>query len=252
MIADFDDFCLWGYVVVDELWRQLPPAYKPGRGPAPGCSDSELLAMALLGECRGWRQETTLLRCWRERPDLFPVVPERSRFNRRRRDLAEALGAIRRAILAVLDVARDRQCAIDSLPLPVMAFHLVPAAPAAATWRSHGADFGKVPTKKQTIFGYKLHLLVTLGGVIRDFALAPASASDVAVGGDLLREQADLVVLGDKAYSSAPLADELRAARGVALLTVPRRNQRHQLPAATARLLNGARQIVETVNDQCG
>lgn len=250
MIADFNDFCLWGYVVVDEVWRQLPAWYKPSRGPVPGCSDSELIAMALVGECRGWAQETTLLRCWRERPDLFPVVPERSRFNRRRRDLAEAINAVRQGFLALLDLAQDRQCAIDSLPVPVLRFHLVPSAAGAGNWRAEGADFGKVPSKQQTIFGYKLHLLVTLGGVIRDVALAPASASDVTVGADLLRGHADLTVLGDKAYISAPLADELRAECAVALLTVPRRNQRHQLPATVARRLNAARQIVETVNDQ--
>lgn len=250
MIADFEDFCLWTYVVVDELWQGLPPCYKPSRGPAPGCSDSELLAMALLGECRGWQQETTLVRCWRERPDLFPVVPERSRFNRRRRDLAEALGAIRRGLLAILDVARDRQCAIDSLPVPVLQFHLVPGAASRAAWQAAGAAFGKVPTKKQTIFGYRLHLLVTLGGVIRDFALAPANASDLAVGAALLRGHADLAVLGDKAYISAPVAAELRAERGLDLLTVPRRNQRRQLPPAAARRLNAARQIIETVHDQ--
>jgi hypothetical protein len=250
MIAEFEDFCLWVYVLVDELWQQLPPAYKPSRGPAPGCSDSELLAMALAGECRGWRQETTLLRCWRKHPDLFPVVPERSRFNRRRRDLAQALNAIRQGLLATLDVAQDRQCAIDSLPVPVLAFHLVPSAAGAGTWRAAGADFGKVATKKQTVFGYKLHLLVTLGGVIRDFALAPASASDVTVGADLLRGHVGLTVLGDKGYISAPLAGELRATRDTTLLTVPRRNQRHQLPAPIARRINAARQIVETVNAQ--
>ena len=250
MIAEFEDFCLWAYVVVDELWRQLPPAYKPTRGPAAGCSESELIAMAVVGECRGWTQETTLLRCWREYRHLFPVVPERTRFNRRRRDLAQAINAIRQAVLAILDVAQDRQCASDSLPVPVLAFHLVPSAAGAGGWRAEGADFGKVPTKKQTIFGYKLHLLVTLGGVVRDFALAPASASDVAAGAELLREQGDLSVVGDKAYISAPLADELRAERAVALLTVPRRNQHRQVPAAVARLLNGARQIIETVNDQ--
>ena len=250
MIANFEDFCLWMYVVVDELWRQLPPPYKPSRGPGPGCSDSELITMALVGECRGWTREAPLLRCWRERPDLFPHIPERSRFNRRRRALAQAINAIRQGTLATLDVAQDRQCAIDSLPVPVLQFHLVPSAAGAAGWRAEGADFGKVPTKKQTIFGYKLHLLATLGGVIRDFALAPASASDVTVGAALLREQADLTVLGDKGYISAPLADELREECAVALLTIPRRNQRRQVPQATARLLNGARQIIETVNDQ--
>ncbi len=250
MIADFDHFCLWMYVVVDELWQRLPPAYKPSRGPGPGCSDSEVITMALVGECRGWAQEATLLRCWRERPDLFPRIPERSRFNRRRRALAQAINAIRQGALAALDVAQERHCAVDSLPVPGLQFHLVPSAAGAAGWRAEGADFGKVPTKKQTIFGYKLHLLVTLGGVIRDFVLAPASASDVLVGAELLREQADLAVVGDKAYISAPLAAELREEREVALLTVPRRNQRRQLPDEAARLLNGARQIVETVNDQ--
>lgn len=250
MIAEFDDFCLWMYVIVDELWCQLPPEYKPSRGPEPGCSASELLTMALVGECCGWALETDLVAEWRARRHLFPVVPERSRFNRRRRDLAQAINAIRQATLAVLDVAQDRQCAIDSLPVPVLAFHLVPSAAGADDWRAAGATFGKVPTKKQTIFGYKLHLLVTLGGVIRDFALAPASASDVSVGAGLLGGHADLTVLGDKGYISAPLAAALQAERAVALLTVPRRNQRRQLPAALARRLNAARQIVETVNDQ--
>ena len=250
MIADFADFCLWMYVVVDTLWQQLPAEYKPRCGPVPACSDSELITLALVGECRGWHQETVLLAGWAAHRDLFPTLPERSRFNRRRRDLAPAINAVRQGALALLDLAQDRQCAIDSLPVPVVRFHLVPSAAGTSGWRAEGADFGKVPTKKQTIFGYKLHLLVTLGGAIRDFALAPASAGDLPVGADLLRGQADLTVLGDKGYISAPVAAELWAERAIALLTVPRRNQRRQLPPAQARRLNQLRQIVETVNDQ--
>ena len=250
MITEFEDFCLWTYVLVDELWQQLPPEYKPTSGPAPDCSDSELITMALVGECRGWTQESELLPPVLERRHLFPVVPERSRFNRRRRHLMHAINAIRQGVLAVLDLAQDRQCAIDSLPVPVLQFHLVPSSPSAATWQSQGATFGKVPTKKQTIFGYKLHLLVTLNGVIRDFVLAPAGASDVTVGEELLRAQQDLAAIGDKGYISAPLAAALQAEQGVTLLTVPRRNQRRQLPEAARRLLNRWRQIVETVNDQ--
>ena len=251
MITNLADFCVWMFVLVDDAWVQIAPALvRPG--PCSRCTDSELIAMALLGECRGLDKETDLLSWWRE-PQmraLFPHVPERSRFNRRRRNLLLAINAIRQGVLTVLDLAQDRQCAIDSLPIPVMGFHLVPGAPSAATWKSHGAAFGKVPTKKQTIFGYKLHLLVTLNGVIRDFALAPANAGDLAVGTALLREHAGLVVLGDKGYISAAAASELREAHAVHLLTIPRRNQHRQLPAAAARRLNGVRQIIETVNDQ--
>jgi len=58
-----------------------------------------------------------------------------------------------------------------------------------STWRAAGATFGKVSSKKQTIFGYKLHLLVTLGGVILDFELAPANVYDLTVEAELLAEQ---------------------------------------------------------------
>jgi len=249
MITQFEDYCLWMYVVVDELWPQVAPwCRRPG--PAPGCSDSELVTMVLVGESRGWDQETDLVREWGTRRDLFPVVPERSRFNRRRRALAPALNALRRVTLRLLDLAADRQCAIDSLPVPALRFHLVPGSSAVGTWKAHGAAFGQVTTKKQTIFGYKLQLLVTLNGVILDFLLAPANVTDLEAGAELLAKHRDLLVLGDKGYLSAPVAAELLATAGITLLTVPRTNQRVQLPPVLAALQTRWRQIVETVNGQ--
>lgn len=249
MIADFEDFCLWTYVVVDDLWGHLAPACaRPGPPPRP--SDPELITMILVGESCGWDMETELLARFREHRGLFPHLPERSRFNRRRRNLAEALNALRRLILAQLDLAADRQCVIDSLPVPVMQFHLVPSSKAVALWKAQGASFGKVPSKKQTIFGYKLHVLATLNGVIRDFVLAPAWHTDVVVAEDVLFEQVDLVVLGDKGYVSAPLAEALQQACRVTLMAVPRTNQRVQLPEAVREAVTRLRQSIETVNDQ--
>ncbi len=65
MIEDFDDFCLCVYVIVDDIWQQIAPMFKRP-GPKPGCSDSELIAMVLVGECRGWDVETDMLSYWRE------------------------------------------------------------------------------------------------------------------------------------------------------------------------------------------
>jgi hypothetical protein len=249
MISDFADFCLWTYTIVDDLWVGLAPWFtRPG--PEPRCSDSELLTLALVGECRGWDLETELLRSWQEHRALFPVLPSQSRFNRRRRHLRDAVNLVRRAILSLLDVAQDRQGVIDSLPVPVIGFHLVPGSPAASTWKSYGAAFGKVPTKKQTIFGYKLHLLLTVGGVILDFELAPANAADLTVGAELLAEHTDREIIGDKAYRSDPVATALSEEREIVLLTLPRRNEVEQVSPVTRHLLNQARQIVETVNGQ--
>ena len=249
MISDFADFCLWTYVVVDDIWDRIAPFFRRP-GPAPVCSDSELLTLALIGECRGWDPETDLLSHWREYRDLFPVVPSQSRLNRRRRHLADAFGLIRRTALGLLDLAQDRQAVIDRLPIPVIGFPLVPGSQAASAWRAAGAAFGKVPTKKETIFGYRLHLLLTVGGVILDFELAPANASDLAVGEELLAEHTDLDVVGDKGDISAAVATDLRAENRITLTTVPRRNQTTQPPPAVCRRLNSVRQIVETVNGQ--
>src|SRR5215217_5942743 len=249
MIADFEDFCLHLYVLVDDLWARIGARYRRP-GPAPACSDSELITLVLAGACRGWDQETDLVASWQAYRALFPVLPERSRFNRRRRNLMYAINDLRRVALTLLDLAQDRQCASDSLPVPVMHFHLVPSSPSVGTWKAAGARFGKVTSKKQTIFGYKLHLLVTLGGVIIDFVLAPANEHDLTVGAELLAEQRDLLALGDKAYYSVPVAAALRAEANVILFALPRATLRAQVPPAVAALHTRCRQLIETVNEQ--
>ena len=247
MISSFDDFCTWMFVIVDDIMQEIAPLFKRP-GPQPVCSDSELLTMALVGECRGWDEETIMLSHWHGHADLFPKIPSQSRFNRRRRNLMYAFNLIRRAVLQVLDVAEQRACVIDSLPIPVVQFYLVPSS--TGDWRAFGARFGKVSSKKETIFGYKLHLLITLGGVILDFELAPANATDLEVGCEMLAEHSDITALGDKAYISAEKAAELWRTKRVRLPTIPRRNQRHQISAAARRAINSSRQIIETVNGQ--
>ena len=182
--------------------------------------------MVLVGESRGRDEETDLVREWQTRRDLFPHVPERSRFNRRRRALAPASNERRRVTLRLLDRAQERQGASDSLPVPALPFQPVPSSSAVGHWTEHGAAFGKVTTKQQTIFGYTLQLLVTLNGVILDCLLAPANGNDLEAGAELL------------------------ATTGITLLTVPRTNQRLQLPPALAALQTRWRQIVATVNGQ--
>jgi hypothetical protein len=86
MIHNFADFCMWMDVLVDDIWQQISPLFKRP-GPRPMCSDSELMTMALAGECRGWDVATELLSHWQPHRAPFPHIPTQSRFNRRRRNL---------------------------------------------------------------------------------------------------------------------------------------------------------------------
>jgi hypothetical protein len=244
----FEDFCLWVYVLVDDLWPRLAPLCKRP-GPTPVCSDPEVLTMALVGEAKGWHEETVLLSAWAAHRDLIPRQPSRTRFNRRRRQLAGPLNHLRRLVLAALDLAADGQCVLDSVPVAAISFHLVPDN-ARSYWQTYGASFGYVASKKQWGFGDKLYLLVTLSGVIVDFVLIPANVIEVQAGTELLAEHTARTVLGDQAFVRRPLAARLRPENAIHLLTLPRRNQHVRVSPAVRRLLSRARQVAETVNGQ--
>lgn len=123
MIADFDDFVTWMYVIIDDLWQGMAHLYARSDPEPTSCSDSELLTMAIVSECRGWDRETHAISEWKQYRHLFPNQPERTRFNRRRRYLMRAINQIRQLVLLLLDVAQDAHRAIDSLPVPVILFH---------------------------------------------------------------------------------------------------------------------------------
>ena len=247
MITDFDDLCLWTYVIVDDMLIELAPLLRRP-GPPPRCSDSELIAMILIAECKGWDIETQLLSEFSQHPHLFPILPCQSRFNRRRRNLGAIINRIRQMLLSDIEEAEAKLCIIDSLPIPVIQFHLAPSS--SNDWSCYGADYGRIESRKQTIFGYKLHLLVTAKGVIVDFELAPASEADLSVGYELLSGHQDKQVIGDKAYISTQIKEQLAQVNRIELITVPRRNQKQQISRQTKRWINKIRQIVETVNGQ--
>lgn len=247
MINTFDDFCLHVYVTVDDMWPTIGQYFKRP-GPPPQCSDSELLTMSLVGECCGWAVETEMLSHWGKHRDLFPRQPSQSRFNRRRRQLSDALCLLRQALLERLDLALEQLCALDSHPLPVVAYHH--ASRSAREWRVYQADYGWAASRQSRFYGFRLHLLVTLQGLILEYALAPASVHDLPMGQELLANRCSLTVLGDKAYIGKTMAAELKARQDIDLLTLPRSNQRVQLPKAFHRPFNTARLIIETVNSQ--
>ena len=143
MIAHVDDFCLCVYVLVDDMYKELE-GHLRRPGPKPTCSDSELIAISLIGECFGWDVETELLNHMQAHRDKFPIIPEQSRFNRRRRNLMGVINEMRRMILSRMELYWDEHCVVDSLPIPVVQFHLAPQA--RIKWSDWGADYGPVPS----------------------------------------------------------------------------------------------------------
>jgi hypothetical protein len=154
MMTNFDDFCTWVLVVVDDLRKPISPFFRHPE-PKPECTDSELIAVSLIGECLGWHMGTEQLSCFIDYRHLFPHIPSQNRFNQRRRTHQVAINLIRQVLLRSLDLSQDRKGLIDRVPIPVVQFHLVPSS--TGDWKASEVAFGKAITKKQTFFGYRLH-----------------------------------------------------------------------------------------------
>lgn len=251
MIRGFVDLCTVVYVVIDDLYRAHLAPLDRRPGPQAGCTDSELITLTLVAELVGLDNEVAFLAyVRRNHPTLFPVLPERSWYNRRRRALGEATNALRRQIgrRVWADLPTDERdlCLLDSLPVPVVGFA---HATGRHRWRGYAA-YGYNATKQQTIYGFKLHLLATHSGLILDFALVPANIADGALTAQLLADQAHLTVLGDKAYLNAALRAHLRRARAIDLLAPTRANAHAPMPPALVRLIAHFRQAIETLNGQ--
>lgn len=245
----FEDFLLTVYVLIDDLYRCFAPPEVSGRRHASDAklSDSEIIAIAICGELAGVDSE----RAWhsfveRNYRHLFPNFCSRSRFNRTRRALLPTTELLRQKLPSVFPALSSGVCIVDSFPLPVCEFG---RARYCDAYRGFGANYGKCPSKKETYFGYKVHVLTTLEGYVSAFEITPASTDDREGLRDLVAGRSGLVVLGDKGYAGETLAQDMRQ-QGVLLLALKPSNRKTNWPKPARQLIFKLRRRIETVFSQ--
>jgi Transposase DDE domain len=183
--------------------------------------------------------------CGHSSPDWH----ERSRYNRRKRDLWAVILAVRISLQVVLDaLEREETAAIDSAPVPCVGYK---RAKAASDFAGR-AQYGVCSSKAMKYFGLKLHSVVSLTGVVMGFVLTGASHYDNQAVVELLDSFAHHLkrLLGDGAYNDAALQTFLEQYRSVELLAPVKRNQQPIRSKQAQQQLNRVRLICETVNAQ--
>ncbi|HEM5232592.1 TPA: IS982 family transposase, partial [Streptococcus suis] len=150
---------------------------------------------------------------------LFPCgqLLERSRFNRRSKQLIWLVQLIRKAMREMLP--SDKLAIIDRFPLPLCQ----PVRNHRVTIFKGLADIGYNTSKHLWFYGFKVHLLVTLSGYILNYVVTPASVHDIKVVYELLEGCKQSVTLGDLGYLSSELKKDLEQ-EGYPLWTPFRKN----------------------------
>ncbi|WP_432406379.1 IS982 family transposase [Wukongibacter sp. M2B1] len=249
-INDLKDFIIVSYVIIDDIYQNITPTYIKERRNINDCilSDSEMITISIVGELLTIDSEKAWFGfCRKNFRDLFPKFCDRSRFNRTRRALHSVIDEIRKEIASMLGYTNNPYRIIDSIPISVCKFG---RARFHKTFRGYGANYGKCPSKKETYFGYKLHLLVSLNGFVTDFVLTSASIDDRKVVWDLLESYQSITVLGDKGYINSNISPELKDEKNINLIPLKRNNSKDQYPKFIRQLIFKARRRIETTASQ--
>src|SRR5881398_1102921 len=207
-------------------------------GPAPRLSDSEVITLALYQELIGEPREDHFFRL--HQASLLPFFPglnERSRYNRRKRDLWSVILAVRISLQIVLDALQFEETAVvDSAPVPCVGYKRSKASSDLAGT----ADYGVCSSKAMKYFGCKFHSVVSLTGIIMGFLLTPANRYDNQPVVELLDSFSHHLtrLLGDGAYNDAALQSYLAQYRSLELLAPTKVNQPPARSQPAQRQLN--------------
>jgi hypothetical protein len=234
-----DDLIVAVYVVLDDLLRAMGHRTHP----LAQTTDSEVLTVGVIAACQFANHHERAL-CVLEAMGYLSGPLSISRFNRRFHALAHRLSAALDLLAAIL--TRGEIFIIDSMPLPVCR--------RARAWRCRkvrGAEYcGYCAAKREKFFGWRLHLVVTPGGIPVSFDLVPAAYHDLTPVHELMeRLPSGATVYADKGYNSADDEAWIEGETGIRL--VPRRRE-NMAPNTLGEwfALRRSRGRVETVNSQ--
>ena len=86
-------------------------------------------------------------------------------------------------------------------------------------------NHGYLASQDMKFYGYKLHAVCSVEGVIKPFDLSPVSVHDIHYLSDVKELMSDCQIIGDKGYLSQPLQLDLFETSNITLHTPMRKNQ---------------------------
>ena len=194
-------------------------------GSEPIFSDVNVITLSITAECLSIDSENLLFKkLMSEYIDDFPGLLERSRYNRRRRRLAGYIDVVRSDLVNQLIQYEDTYV-LDSMPLEVCKLTRAKRSTVCSEDYSTAPNWGYCASHDTYYYGYKLHGVCSLGGVITSADISKASVADVKYLQDIKHQYSDCLLLGDKGYLSFEDQVDLFETARIRLETPMRSNQ---------------------------
>jgi len=191
---------------------------------SPKLTDLEIVALNITAEFSGIDSEYQLFRHLKE-TYLFDKI-ERSVYNKRKRKLFNWMEEIRKEIASKFNEF-ENYFVVDSMPLEVCKLSRATRSKICKEVDNAIPNRGYCASQKNHFYGYKLHAVCSVSGVLESFDLSPASVHDIHYLKDIKAQMTDCVILGDRGYLSAEIQLNLFETVNIKLETPMRANQKN-------------------------
>ena len=220
----------------------------PRCGVVPKFSDLEVVALGITAEAFGFDSENLLFhRLHHECKEDLPNLISRRQFNARRKLTARLAEEIRKDVAVAIDGSEDVFC-IDSKPVKVCQNARAKRCAMGRDNMDAAPDWGYCASQGMYYYGYKLHAVCGISGVIHSYDMTAASVHDLNYLKDVQWEYHDCMMLGDKGYLSAEVQQNLFDVANIILEVPYRLNQKNWRPTTWA--YKKFRKRIETVFSQ--
>lgn len=217
------------------------------QGVIPKFSDLEVIALSLTAETMSIDSENYLFIQLAQYKSSFPNMISRRQFNDRRKFTGNLCETIRKRIADHVDGGEDYFC-IDSKPIEVCRTARGKRCQMGKKDYSKAPSFGYCASQRTYYFGYKLHALCGLSGVIHAYDLTKASVHDINYLHDIKFEYHDCSIFGDRGYIGKEIQLDLFETANIKLECPYRLNQKDWKPQFIPYAK--ARKRIETVFSQ--
>lgn len=233
------------YIKILTLLHDIEPnSYFLNQKRKPKLNDTELIALNLAAECLGIDSERFLFTLL---PSTLKGKIERTVYNRRRRKLAFKIELFRQKIASIV-VPIENYHVIDSMPLEVCKYSRSSRTKICQENAETSPSFGYCAAQKLHYFGYKIHAVCTVQGVIKTFDISKASVHDINYLNDVKHQLNNCVLIGDKGYLSQQYQQDLFETSNIKIETPMRNNNANFKPFP--KPLSKARKRIETLFSQ--
>lgn len=206
----------------------------PRRGVVPKFSDLEVIALSITAEALGIDSENYLFkRLEAEKGDLLPNLISRRGYNQRRKQTSKLGEDIRKEIAIAMD-GRENVFSIDSKPVKVCQNARAKRCTMGREDTLRAPRWGYCASQGVHYYGYKLHAICGISGVIHSFDMTAANVHDLHYLKDVRWEYHDCMMLGDKGYLSAAIQLDLFETANITLEVPYRLNQKNWRPPTWA------------------